>query len=137
MPSSKSDFIENRRNRSFFIFLLGIIPDASEQPQAASTNRHPLKLRLQFSTSEPDQYHEVRLGANVRINALSVWRVFQAAMLCQPRLHAMSTAKSISGAMSTLQVHLPLLPACQRRRPVSPGRVPRAQLDVLMNHPAE
>src|SRR5215510_5600561 len=65
-------------------------------------------------------YHEVRLGANVRINALTVWRVFQAAMA---RLHATSTAKSISGAMTTPQTHLPILPACQRRRPVSPGRV--------------
>jgi len=134
MPSSKSDFIENRRNRSFFILLLGIIPDASEQPQAASTNQHPLKLGLQFSTSEPDQYHEVRLGANVRINALTAWRVFQAAM---PRLHATSTAKSISGAMTTAQFHLPLLPACQRRRPVSAGWVPFAQLAVLINHPAQ
>ena len=42
-------------------------------------------------------YQEVRLGANVRINALSVWRVFQAAMPSHPRLHATSTAKSISG----------------------------------------
>ena len=82
-------------------------------------------------------YHEVRLGANVRINALTVWRVFQAAMLCQPRLHATSTAKSISGAMNTPAFHLPLLPACQRRRPVSPGWVPFAQLAVLINHPAQ
>jgi len=49
---------------------------------------------------EPDHYHEVRLGANARINALTAWRVFQIA-LSRPRLHATSTAKSISGAMST------------------------------------
>src|SRR5678815_934099 len=53
MPSSKSDCIENRRSRSFFIFLLGIIPDASEQPQLLSR-----------------AYHEVRLGANVRNQCL-------------------------------------------------------------------
>jgi hypothetical protein len=98
--------------------------------------RFPLKLGLQFPTSEPDRYHEVRLGENVRINALSVWRVFQAAMPPHPRLHATSTAKSISGAMTTPQFHLPLLPACQRRRPVSPDWVPFAQLAVLINHPA-
>ena len=28
-------------------------------------------LGFSFSTSEPDQYHEVRFGANVRINALT------------------------------------------------------------------
>src|ERR1043166_26665 len=133
MPSSKSDFIENRRSRSFLIFLLGIIPDASEQPQAASTNQHPLKLGLQFSTSEPGRYYEVRLGANVRINALTVWKVFQAAM---PWLHATSTAKSISGAMHTTLSDIPCLPPCQRLRPVSPGWVPIAQLDVRINHPA-
>jgi hypothetical protein len=96
--------------------------------------QHPLKLGLEFSTSEPDQHHEVRLGANVRINALTVWRVFHAAMAW---LHATSTAKSISGAMTTPQFHLPLLPACQKRRPVSPGWVPFAQLAVLINHPAQ
>src|SRR3954471_13674518 len=93
--------------------------------------------RVPPSSAAPDQYHEVALGANVRIIALSVWRVFQAAMPCHPRLHATSTAKSISGAMTTAQVHLPLLPACQRRRPVSPGWAPFAQLAVLMNHPAQ
>src|SRR5208283_361872 len=103
--------------------------------QAACTNQHPLKLGLQFSTSEPDQYREVRLGANARINALAAWRVFQIAM-SRPRLHATSTAKSISGAMNTAESHCPLLPPCQRRRPVSPGRVPFAQLAVLINHPA-
>jgi hypothetical protein len=58
-------------------------------------NQHPLKLGLQFSTSEPDPYHEVHFGANVRINALSAWRVFQAAMPCHPRLHATSPAARI------------------------------------------
>jgi hypothetical protein len=48
--------------------------------------------RLKFSL------YEVRLGANVRINALTVWRVFKIAM---SPLHATSTAKSISGAMTT------------------------------------
>src|SRR5215467_10055264 len=48
-------------------------------------------------SSVPDRIHEVRSGANVRINALSTWRVFQAAMPIHPRLHATSTAKSISG----------------------------------------
>src|SRR5688572_19967489 len=106
MPSSKSDSIEKPKESLFF----------------------------HFSTSEPGQYHEVRLGANVRINALTAWRVFQAAM---PLLHATSTAKSISGAMTTPAYHLPLLPACQRRRPVSPGWVPFAQLAMLINHPAQ
>src|SRR5258706_3186977 len=124
MRSSNGDSMENRRNRSFSFFYSGIIPDASEQPQAASTNQNPLKLGLQFPTSEPDQYHGVRLGANVRINALTVWRVFQAAMPSHPRLHATSTAKSISGAMNTPAFHLPLLPACQMRRAVSPRLVP-------------
>jgi DNA processing protein len=89
--------------------------------------------------AEPKQgtlYHEVRLGANVRINALAAWRVFQTAM-SRPRLHATSTAKSISGAMNATQCHLPLLPPCQRRRPVSPGRVPFAQPAGLINHPAQ
>src|SRR5262249_26979775 len=85
----------------------------------------------------PDRIHEVRFGANVRINALSVWHIFQAAMPSQPRLDATSTAKSISGAMTTPQRHLPLLPACQRRRPMSPWRVPRAQLAGMINHPAQ
>ena len=58
----------------------------------------------------------VCLSAKARISALITWRVFQAAM---PQLHATSTAKSVSGAMTTPVVHLPLLPACQRRRPVS------------------
>ena len=83
----------------------------------------------------PDQYHEVCLGANARINALTAWRVFQRAM-SRPRLHATSTAKSISGAMDTPLCDIPSLPPCQRRRPVSPGWVPRAQLAVLINHPA-
>src|SRR6266545_214951 len=87
------------------------------------------------STSEPDQYHEVRLGANVRINVLAAWRVFQIEM-SRPRLHATSTAKSISGAMNVVLCDIPLLPPCQRRRPVSPGRVPFAQLAVLRSHPA-
>src|SRR5262245_51618693 len=92
-----------------------------------------LKLGLPFPISEPGQYHEVCLGANVRINALTVWQIFQAVL----RLHATSTAKSISGAMTTPQPHLPLLPACQRRRPWSPGWVPFAQLAVLISHPAQ
>jgi len=129
----KERFHRKPKESLFFHFLLGIFSDASEQPQAASTNQHPLKLGLQFSTSKPDQFHD-RFGANVRINALTVWRVFQAAMA---RLHATSTAKSISGAMTTPQFHLPLLPACQRRRPVSPGWAPFAQLAVLINHPAQ
>src|SRR5882672_1264103 len=62
------------------------------RPASAGTTGYawfiPIKPRL------PDRIQEVRLGANVRINALTVWRVFQAAM---PRLHATSTAKSISG----------------------------------------
>jgi len=29
-------------------------------------------------TPGPDQYHEARFGANVRINALTPWRIFQA-----------------------------------------------------------
>src|SRR5712672_3813276 len=102
------------------------------RPASAGTTGYawfiPIKPRLPLPSDE------VRLGANVRINALTVWRVFQAAM---PRLHATSTAKSISGAMTTPQFHLPLLPACQRRRPVSPARVPRAQLAVLINHPEQ
>src|SRR5208282_1815768 len=104
--------------------------------QAACTNQHPLELGLPFSTSEPDQYHEVRLGANARINALAAWRVFQIEM-SRPRLHATSTAKSISGAMNAAQCHIPLLPPCQRRRPVSPGWVPFAQPAGLINHPAQ
>jgi hypothetical protein len=93
-----------------------------------------LSTRLTSFPGHGNMDHEVCLGANVRINAFTVWRVFQAAM---PRLHATSTAKSISGAMTTPQFHLPLFPACQRRRPVSPDRVPRAQLAVLINHPAQ
>src|ERR1035437_7051070 len=80
--------------------------------------------------SDPAQYHEVRLGANARINALTTWRVFQIAM-SRPRLQATSTAKSISGAMHTTESDIPLLPPCQRQRPVSPGWVPLAQLAVL------
>src|SRR5258706_15100276 len=63
-----------------------------------------------FRPGFKSQNYEVRLGANVRINALTVWRVFQSAM---PRLHATSKAKSISGAMATPQFRLPLLPECQ------------------------
>src|SRR5690349_10593942 len=55
-----------------------------------------LKLGLQFPSSEPDRYHEVRLGENVRINALSVPRVFQAAMPPHPRLHATARAKNVA-----------------------------------------
>jgi hypothetical protein len=80
-------------------------------------------------------WHEVRLGANARINALAAWRVFQIAM-SRPRLHATSTAKSISGAMHATECDIPLLPPCQRQRPVSPDRVPFAQLAVLINAPA-
>src|SRR6267142_2198459 len=101
------------------------------RPASAGTTGYawfiPIKPRL------PDRYHEARLGANVRINALTVWRVFQAAM---PWLHATSTAKSISGAMHTTLCDIPCLPPCQRLRPVSPGWVTFAQLDVLINHPA-
>jgi hypothetical protein len=73
--------------------------------------RDLIRAGIQFLTSEPGQYHEVRLGANVRINALTVWRVFQIAM---SRLHATSTAKSISGAMHTTECDIPILPPCQR-----------------------
>ena len=58
------------------------------------------------SCSDPD------LGANARINAFIAWRVFQTAM-SRLRLHATSTAKSISGAMNTPQFHLLLLPPVQ------------------------
>ena len=50
---------------------------------------------------------------------------------------ATSTAKSISGAMHATLCDIPLLPPCQSRRPVSPGRVPFAQLAVLINAPAQ
>src|SRR5438034_10375756 len=59
-----------------------------------------------FCDDQTDWYHEVCLGANARINALTVWRVFQIAM-SGPRLHATSTAKSIADAMTTPQLHLP------------------------------
>src|SRR6185369_8508819 len=102
-------------------------------PICSDRESHSQGIQLVHATRA---YQEVRLGANVRINALSVWQVFHAAMPSHPRLHATSTAKSISGAMTTLQFHLPLLPACQRRRPVSPCWMPFAQLAVLINHPA-
>src|SRR5208337_2443420 len=105
------------------------------QPKWEVKFRRRVEPNVTISRTDPFKYHEVRLGANVRINALAAWRVFQMAM-SGPRLHATSTAKSISGAMNTAESHCPLLPPCQRRRPVSPGRVPFAQLAVLIAHPA-
>ena len=102
-------------------------------PSNKTVTWHPVPDMLHQAYT--DQYHEVRLGANARISALAAWRVFQIAM-SRPRLHATSTAKSISGAMNAAQSDIPLLPACQRRRPVSPGWVPFAQLAVLIHHPA-
>ena len=66
---------------------------------------------LRFIQLQSRAYREVRLGANVRINALTVWRVFKIAM---SRLHATSTAKSISGAMHATECDIPFLPPCQR-----------------------
>jgi hypothetical protein len=44
----------------------------------------PADADAELSASEPGRYHEVRLGANVRINALAAWRVFQIAMSIPP-----------------------------------------------------
>jgi hypothetical protein len=113
MPSSKNDFIENEGIALFLFFYSALFrAHLSNLKQLEEIGIHSnLGFSLQLLSRA---YHEVRLGANVRINALTVWRVFQAAMPCHPRLHATSTAKSISGALNTAQFHLPLLPACQR-----------------------
>lgn len=105
------------------------------QPRQAWREGRTKDGECQRTGVSPDQYHEVRLGANARINALAAWRLFQRAM-SRPRLHATSTAKSISGARHARECDTPLLPPCQRQRPVSPGRVPLAQLAVLINAPA-
>jgi hypothetical protein len=105
-----------------------VVTPEAENTRVAQENVRLLRQKL-------DQYIRHYFGANVRINALAAWRVFQRAM-SRPRLHAMSTAKSISGAMHATECDTPLLPPCQRQRPVSPGRVPLAQLAGLINAPA-